>query len=133
MTRWRNKRYAKVYSSATAGGITTGGVTKIDGGYSVGSGEKTGNYNFWYKKAKRSTDSRNLTGREGTVIHSIVLSDSDFEKAKKNPKLSSLIMDEEEMKASYSTRRYRPKTLNVYNLSKITVDYVLSWICGEVN
>ena len=102
-----------IYTSATVGGITTGGVSKIDGGYSAGLGGKTGTYNLWYKKARPSKDSRNLTGWDGEVIYSVVLND--------------LRLD------SVSSERYLPNSLKVLDLSKSTADYVLSWICGEVD
>lgn len=126
-----------IYTSATVGGITTGGVSKIDGGYSAGLGEKTGVYNLYYKWAERSTDSRNLTGWDGAFIYSIVLNDSDFNKAKENSKLRPLIVDQSELidgrLAMYSSEIYLPNSLNVNRLSKETANYVLSWICGEVD
>ena len=126
-----------IYTSATVGGITTGGVSKIAGGYSTGLGDKTGTYNLWYKTAKRSTDSRNLTGWDGEVIYSIVLNDADFKKAKNNSMLRPLIVDQSKLKDgrldSFSSERYLPNSLKVLDLSKYTADYVLSWICGEVD
>lgn len=106
-----------VYTSATVGRVTTGGIDTIKGGYTVHSGSKTGNYYLWHGFARMS-----MNRWEGDMVFRIVLSQSDYEKAKKDSVLQKYI----------STRNKGGKSeyyLNVGYTSKTDCEYILSWMC----
>ena len=84
-SHWRERPDSYVFSSATVGGITTGGVTKIEGGPVLEVGKKTGRYSL---------------GFGDKWVASIGLSDKDYEIAKADSVLSKHIMPEEHRQQS---------------------------------
>ncbi len=122
-----------VYTGATVGGVTTGGISTIPGGYNVYGGKKTGNYYLWHNYA-RLDDSIGHSGWVGNQIFSIVLSQNDFEIARKDPILSKRLISSQALKDGKRLNIDSLKdsrTLIVNTASKEDCNYILSWLCGE--
>lgn len=118
-----------IYTGATVGGVTTGGISTIPGGYTIHSGKKTGNYYMWHNYAKLYA-----SGWEGSRICSIVLSPNDYQIAKKDPILSKYVISKqtlEDGKRLDIESLKNSKALVVYSASKEDCNYILSWLCNE--
>lgn len=118
-----------IYTGATVGGVTTGGISTIPGGYTINSGKKTGNYYMWHNYAKLCA-----SGWEGSRICSIVLSPNDYQIAKKDPILSKFVISKQTLEDGKRLDIESLKNSNalvVYSASKEDCNYILSWLCNE--
>lgn len=125
-----------IFTSATVGGITTGGVSKIDGGYHASLGAKNGSYYLSYKYAQYNqfNDMRWSSGYVGAVS----LNDTDYRIAMNNPTLKRYISDENSI--SYYSTGYDAiftnlearHSLSLSNMSKSDAEYVKSWLCRQI-
>ena len=95
-----------IYTSATVGGITTGGVTKLDGGTYLSNFRKTGLLR--------------LETAAGDWIYRFVLTDEMFEIAKKDKRVSSLLYTKGDI-----------NFLRSYNLTVNEFNLLFSWLCGK--
>lgn len=126
-----------IYTGATVGGIHTGGVSKIEGGYSARSGSKTGDYylSFKYGKYNEYNDMR----WSSKYISCIVLTKKDYELAKKDKILNRFIPnDKQKENAFYGignnlTREQADTALSIITLSKAEADYVRNWLGNNTN
>lgn len=80
ITKYTNIPEQHIYTSATVGGVTTGGITKV-GGYTEGQKRNTPQYELVYKEVVNSNEK---TGVAYYNIKKISLSVSMLEEAKKS-------------------------------------------------
>ena len=87
-----------IYQGATSGGITMGEITKIDGGYSLSSGNRTGKYYLIYKYAHYEKAYVGDSSWNPAAFDAISLSNEDYLNAKNDPILKKFVPDEKEQK-----------------------------------
>ena len=103
-----------VYTGATVGGITTGGVHVQKGGYTMQVGAKNGRYYISYKYGD-FVDSKPVSAYVGCLE----LSDTDFEIAMHDSTLKKYIS---------------PEKKNYINLVSVTLEdarYIIAWIAND--
>ena len=125
-----------VYTGATVGGVTTGGVTKLDGGYSLSTGAKTGDYYLTYKYGQYNEF---LNARwSSRYVSAISLTKTDFCLAEKNSILRKYIPSEEQRKrmVAQAAPRFSEEeaetSLLVMGMSKSDAEYVIKWLSKSV-
>ena len=121
-----------VYTSATVGGITTGGVTKLEGGYSISLGEKTGDYFLSYKYGKY-----NEFGNMRWSAHYICcvsLPSADYRLAKNDPILRKYVANQDlqkQLSTGYSqqlTAEEAKTALYFGRMKKSDAEYLRNWL-----
>ena len=125
-----------VYTGATVGGVHTGGVTKLDGGYSVRPGDKTGDYMLCFKYGKYNEFNNYRWSSE--YLSCIVLTKSDFNLAKKDATLRRFIPNEERKTSLTSvlsnnlTKEEADRDLTVVSLTKAEAEYIRNWLAQKL-
>lgn len=124
-----------VYQSVSSGGVTTGGVTKLQGGYSMRTGDKTGDYFLTYKYAKYNEFGSLRWSAE--YIGQISLSEKDYALARKDRVLKRFLVSPEHQKdlvEGYGARMTATEAktgLRLGQMSKEEAEHVRSWLAGE--
>ena len=121
-----------IFTSATVGGVSTGGISKIDGGYNVSLGEKTGSYSLkcFYCPKGGMYDAANPQNN-WAYINCITLSQEDFSAAKRDPKLAQFIVDEKvraEFK-KHGTKHFQ-KPQYIYPMGSVRLLTWNTWLSG---
>lgn len=116
-----------LYTSATVGGVTTGGFDTIKGGYSFSQGEKKGTYSLEYKYATHTAE-----GYLPGAIWSIKLSPALFQEAKANDRLKRYLPSKEEKSRTKAVDFATDSALVLQGRSKSSGDceYIIDWLCG---
>ncbi|MBQ7624145.1 MAG: hypothetical protein IJS65_02580, partial [Clostridia bacterium] len=109
-----------IYTGATVGGVSMGGVDVIKGGTSITYGEKTGEYFLSYKHANYA----------GNFYYVVLSKDSDFEAAKKCNMKKFIVSDDLLKDLNKSGKITDNKVLCVNNLTKADAQYVVNWLSG---
>lgn len=117
-----------LYTSATVGGVTTGGVDVVKGGYSLTSGQKTGTYYLSYKYAINAPSSTGAAHYWAGVISFIELSNEELEEVKKHPVLNNLIATEKTKDLFHLAGK---NALDLISIPQSTAQSVLDWLAGE--
>ena len=117
-----------LYTSATVGGVTTGGVDVIKGGYSITSGQKTGKYYLSYKYAIDAPSSTGAAHYWSGLVSFIELSNEELEEVKKHPVLKNLIATDKTKDLFHLSGK---NALDLISIPQSTAQSVLNWLAGE--
>lgn len=121
-----------VYTGATVGGVHTGGVTKLDGGYTVSEGQKTGSYFLSYKYGKYNE--YNNMRWSSKYFCCVSLPAADYKLAKEDRIIRKFVADDEQKKrlsSSYSltlTEAEAQTALYFVGMSKADAEYLRNWL-----
>lgn len=124
-----------VYQSVSYGGVTTGGVTKLQGGYSMQTGAKTGTYFLSFKYAKFNEFGSYRWSSK--YFSNVSVPERDYKLAQKDPVLKKYMADPKQQKYlgdGLNMSAVEAKTAFCFvGMSKEEAEHIRDWLAGVIS